>query len=95
MVVNCSIHPWMKAWVLPRENPYFDVSKTDGSFEIANLPAGVELEFSVWHELNGSLTMTGKAGDVEIPVSGGKFKITLDKDTETEIKFTLKASDLN
>lgn len=56
--VNCNIHPWMSAWVLPRDNPYFAVSDADGSFEIKNLPAGADLEFQVWHE---------SAGYVEVP----------------------------
>ena len=48
--VACSIHPWMKAYFLPRKNGYVAVTKADGSFEIANVPAGEELEFQVWHE---------------------------------------------
>jgi hypothetical protein len=47
---TCSIHNWMKAYVLARNDPYFSVTKPDGKFEIANLPAGEELEFQVWHE---------------------------------------------
>ncbi|MGC3968091.1 MAG: hypothetical protein QM775_12190 [Pirellulales bacterium] len=48
--ITCSIHPWMKAYHIVRADPYFAVSSTDGSFTIPNLPAGVELEFQVWHE---------------------------------------------
>lgn len=50
----CNIHPWMMAYVLPRDNPYVAVSKPDGSFEIKNLPAG-DLEFTVWKEKVGYL----------------------------------------
>ena len=56
--VSCNIHPWMKGYVLIRDNPYFAVSKEDGSFEIANLPAG-ELEFQVWHEKSGYVSLPG------------------------------------
>ena len=48
--VGCNIHPWMKAYILPRNDSYVAVSRADGSFEIANLPAGEEIEFQVWHE---------------------------------------------
>jgi hypothetical protein len=48
--VSCSIHPWMTAYALVREDPYFAVTGADGSFEINNLPAGVPLRFRVWQE---------------------------------------------
>ena len=32
--VTCSIHPWMQAWIIARDNSYFAVTKPDGSFEI-------------------------------------------------------------
>jgi hypothetical protein len=56
--ITCNIHPWMKGYILPRDNPYFAVSKPDGSFELANLPAG-ELEFQAWHEKKGYLSLDG------------------------------------
>jgi len=48
--VSCAIHPWMKSYVIARPDPYFAVTAADGSFTIDNLPAGLELEFQVWHE---------------------------------------------
>jgi plastocyanin len=50
--VTCNIHPWMKGWIVVRKNPYATVSKTDGSFEIADLPAE-EVELQFWHEKAG------------------------------------------
>jgi len=47
---TCSIHPWMKGFIIARPDPYFAVTAADGSFEIAKLPAGEDLEFQVWHE---------------------------------------------
>jgi len=61
--VTCNIHPWMKAWLVVRPNPYAAVSKEDGSFEIRNVPAGGELELQLWHEKAGyigELTVGGK-----------------------------------
>ena len=52
--VTCSIHPWMKGYVFPRDNPYAAVTGKDGSFEIKNLPAGKH-EFQVWQEAVGNL----------------------------------------
>ena len=79
--VACNIHPWMKAYVLPRDNPYFVVSGADGSFEIKNLPVG-ELEFQAWQEKVGFLNAPGwekgrfkktiKAGDNDL----GTIKIS-------------------
>lgn len=48
--VSCSIHPWMKAYVIPRENPYFAVTDAQGAFKIADVPAGEEVEFQLWQE---------------------------------------------
>jgi plastocyanin len=61
--VTCNIHPWMKAWVVVRPNPYAAVSAADGSFEIKNVPAG-EVELQLWHEKAGyigEITVGGKS----------------------------------
>ena len=48
--VGCQIHAWMtaKLWVMPHQ--YVAITKEDGSFEIANVPEGVELAVVAWHE---------------------------------------------
>ena len=66
---TCSIHPWMKAYLMARDDPYFAVTKKDGTFEIPNLPAGEDIEFQVWHERATSLT-AGK-------VAKGRVKLKL------------------
>ena len=60
--VTCNIHPWMKGWVVVRDNPYAAVTGEDGSFTIEKLPAG-EVELQFWHE---------KAGYLDSIVIGGK-----------------------
>jgi hypothetical protein len=50
--ITCNIHPWMKGWIVAKDNPYTAVSKKDGTFEIKGLPAG-ELEFRAWQEKSG------------------------------------------
>ena len=67
--VTCSIHPWMKGYVFPRENPYVAVTGEDGSFEIKNLPAGKH-EFQVWQE-----AVNGLAAKPEW--KKGKFKLEI------------------
>ena len=53
--VKCDVHPWMGAWLAVMPHPYFNVTKTDGKFEIANLPAGT-YEIEAWHEKLGTKT---------------------------------------
>jgi plastocyanin len=65
--VTCNIHPWMKGWIVVRDNPYATVSKADGSFEIADLPAE-EVELQFWHEKAGyigEMTIGGKKETVK------------------------------
>jgi hypothetical protein len=37
---KCDVHPWMFAWVSIFDHPYFAISSKDGTFKIANVPAG-------------------------------------------------------
>ena len=37
---KCDVHPWMFAYVGVVDNPFYAVSAPDGTFKIANLPAG-------------------------------------------------------
>ena len=71
--VNCNIHPWMKAWVVVRPNPFFSISAEDGTFEIKGLPVGKELEFQVWQEKSGFVTAV-KVDGKATPWERGRFK---------------------
>jgi plastocyanin len=51
--VKCNIHSWMHAYIGVLEHPYFAVSKEDGTFTIANLPAGT-YTLAVWQEKLGT-----------------------------------------
>jgi hypothetical protein len=64
--ILCNYHPWESAHILPRDNPYMAVSKSDGTFRIPKLPVD-ELEFQVWHERVGYLATP--------PWSRGRFKM--------------------
>lgn len=71
--VTCNIHPWMKGWIVVRDNPYATVSSADGSFEIADLPAG-EVELQFWHEKAGYIGEMTVGGKPE-KVSKGRKKM--------------------
>ena len=73
--VTCNIHPWMKAYAVFRKDGYVAVSAADGSFTMADLPAGEPLEFQVWHARSaGGL----KLDRPELKWSPkGRFQITL------------------
>jgi hypothetical protein len=96
--VSCSIHPWMSALILTRNNPYYAVTNADGTFEIKNVPAGVELEFAAWQQGIGFL------GTVKVQQDGGaekdetwkkgKFKRTLAVDQPLTLNVTVDASSL-
>lgn len=74
--VTVAIDPTMSAWLLVSPNPYFAVSDTEGNFEIKNLPAGVPLEFVVWHEIPGLITGANLDGEATT-WPNGRFKIEL------------------
>ena len=75
--IACNVHGWMKAYVLPRGNPYFAVSPKDGSFKIEKVPAGVELEIQLWHEKSGYLNDVALAGGKVQASDRGRFMFTL------------------
>lgn len=96
--VSCSIHPWMSALLLTRNNPYFAVSAPDGTFEIKNVPAGVELEFAVWQQKAGFFSnvkvQQGGGAAADETWKKGRFKRNLTADTPLEMTVTLDASSL-
>lgn len=74
--VTCNIHPWMKAWVVVRSNPYAAVSAADGSFEIKNVPAG-EVELQLWHEKAGYIGEATVGGKSE-KIAKGRRKVKVE-----------------
>ncbi|HSP99881.1 MAG TPA: carboxypeptidase regulatory-like domain-containing protein [Candidatus Dormibacteraeota bacterium] len=55
--IKCDVHPWMTAYVLVTNNPFYSVTGDDGKFTLANLPAGT-YEIEAWHEKLGKKTAT-------------------------------------
>jgi plastocyanin len=81
--VSCNIHPWMKARLVVTSNPYCDVSKDDGGFELVDLPAG-DLEFQIWQENAGSLDV--KNADLQPGSGPGRFKLSLKPGEKKDLK---------
>ena len=76
---TCNVHPWMKCYLLPRDNPYFAVTNEKGEFTIDKLPAGEELEFKVWHE------SAGDGLQVKPEWSRGRFKLKIPENGTAEV----------
>jgi hypothetical protein len=90
--VGCSIHPWMGAWLVVRNDPYAAASDSTGSFTLANLPAGRELEFQLWQEKAGFLK--GVQSE-QVKVDGkGRFKLKLEPDQELVLDIAVPAEAL-
>jgi plastocyanin len=50
--VKCDVHPWMSAYIATFAHPFFGVSTSKGTVELANLPAGT-FQIQAWHEKYG------------------------------------------
>ena len=85
----CSIHPWMGAYILVRNNGYFAVTAPDGSFEIPNLPAGVDLEFRVWQEKTKFVQNVTVDGESQKWGKGKFTKVLTDGDNEMSVSIRL------
>ncbi len=55
--VKCDVHPWMTGYIAVFDHPYFQVTKADGQFTLADLPAGT-YEVETWHEKLGTKTQS-------------------------------------
>ena len=62
--VGCDVHPWMRAYISVNDNPFYAVTKEDGTFEIKGLPPG-DYEIEAYHEKLKTQTqkVTVKAGE--------------------------------
>ena len=70
--VKCDVHPWMTAYVSIFDHPFFGVTKEDGKFTLANLPAGT-YEIEAWHEKLGTKVEKVTVADGESKTVDFKF----------------------
>ena len=55
MSFHCDVHPWMRAYAVVTAHPFFDVTKDDGAFEVADVPPG-RYTLRAWHPKLGTKT---------------------------------------
>jgi len=71
--LHCDVHPWMAAWAVVSDHPYFAVTGADGSFKLAGIPVGT-YTLEAWHPTLGLKTTKvtvkkGKAAKAEFSFS--------------------------
>lgn len=64
VLVTCSVHPWMEAWLGVFDHPFFTVTGPDGAFRWEGVPPG-EYTLRAWHEKLGQ-----QEARVTVPPSG-------------------------
>jgi plastocyanin len=64
--LSCDFHGWMQAQQLAVDHPWAALTREDGTFEIAGVPAG-KMEFVVHHEKLGAIE---RKLVVEVPADG-------------------------
>jgi plastocyanin len=53
--VDCDLHPWMRAWVVVAEHPFYAVTNDQGEFMLNNVPPGA-YTLQLWQESLGTVT---------------------------------------
>ncbi|HMB96019.1 MAG TPA: carboxypeptidase regulatory-like domain-containing protein [Tepidisphaeraceae bacterium] len=86
--IKCDVHPWMSAWLVVLDNPFFAVSAEDGTYTIKGLPDG-DYTLQAWQEKYGTQ-------EQKITVKDGKatadFKFKADSAQATPTTDTRVAS---
>jgi hypothetical protein len=93
MPLSCSIHPWMSAKILVRDDPYAAVSNEKGELTISNLPVG-KLTFTIWHEGCG-FVVSGQQAGKEKKWTKGKIDVEIKKGDNDLGEFKIPVAVLN
>lgn len=59
--IVCDVHPWMHAYAVVTDHPYFAVTGEDGAFEIKGLAPGT-YTLEAWHPKLGEKSLTVQIG---------------------------------
>src|SRR5262245_5369813 len=62
----CDVHPWMVAWIIVLDHPFYAVTGPDGKYKIKDLPPG-KYTIEAWHESYKAVTQ-------ELEVKGKEAK---------------------
>jgi len=73
--VVCEVHPWMYAYIVVAEQPYFAVTDIHGRYEIRGLPPG-PLRLKLWHERLGVQEKTVEVESGKTTVADFTFSST-------------------
>ena len=65
--IDCDLHPWMRAWVVVAEHPFYAVTGAGGEFALGNLPAG-PYTLNIWHETLGTVTKDVTVGETDTAI---------------------------
>ena len=85
--VKCNQHPWMKAYIGVMKTPFFDVSETNGAYEIKGVPPG-KYTVVAWRE--GGAEGQTKQMEVTVTANGsGKADFAFGS-TTTSVNTSLK-----
>ncbi len=60
--VECDLHPWMRAWVVVAEHPFYAITNDQGEFSLANVPPG-KYSLRFWQEVLGNVVKDVTVGD--------------------------------
>jgi hypothetical protein len=84
--VKCDVHPWMNAYIVVLDTPFFAVTGDDGTFSIKDVPNGA-YDAVIWHEKTGETT-------VKVTVKDGKAEIKQALKREEEAALDIKTVEL-
>ena len=76
--VKCDVHPWMTAYIIATDHPYFAVTDENGKFKIDKVPSG-DYTVEAWHSEFGTKTAqikveAGKGVDPKFEYKGDEKK---------------------
>ena len=74
--IFCHIHPYMHAFILVRDNPYFTVTDSEGRYTLSGVPRGT-YTIKVWHGFR-------QAKETKKIMIDGTQKVTLNFDLHTK-----------
>ncbi|MGH8056195.1 MAG: carboxypeptidase regulatory-like domain-containing protein, partial [Candidatus Entotheonellia bacterium] len=53
--IDCDLHPWMRAWVVVADHPFYAVTNDQGEFMLDHVPPG-KYTLRLWQESLGTVT---------------------------------------